>query len=91
MRRFNQNDWYELAGAERFPDGSEPWVGRYDILTVVVDRNGLQAWLEEMENNVLRIEADPCFEWITLGTAKLLLQRAEEMTREDLINCFKKL
>ena len=91
MRPFTKYDWYELAGAERFPDGSEPLVGRYGKLTVCVDRNGLQAWLEEMENSVLRIDADPCFKDITLGTAHLLLERAEAMTEQELIVCFSKL
>ena len=91
MRPFTKCDWYELAGAERFPDGSEPLVGRYGKLTVCVDRNGLQAWLEEMENNVLRIDAHPGFKAITIGTANLLLERAEAMTEQELISCFSKL
>lgn len=91
MKPFTKYDWYELAGAERFPDGSEPLVGRYGKMIVVVDRNGLQAWLEEMENNVLCIEANPCFRDITLGTANLLLERAEVMSEQELTECFKKL
>ena len=91
MRPFTQNDWYELAGAERFPDGSEPLVGRYGKMTVCVDRNGLQAWLEEMENNVLRIDAHPGFKEITVGTANLLLERAEAMTEKELVACFSRL
>ena len=43
MKPFTQSDWWELAGAERFPDGSEPLIGRHGLLIVVVDRNGMQA------------------------------------------------
>lgn len=88
MRPFTKYDWYELAGAERFPDGSEPLVGRHGKLVVCVDHNGLQAWLEEMENNVLRIDAHPDFKVITIGTANLLLERAAAMTEQELIALF---
>ena len=91
MKPFTQSDWWELAGSERFPDGSEPLVGRHGPLIVVVDRNGLQAWLEEMENNVLRIDAHPGFKDITLGTANLLLDLAESMTEQELIERFEKI
>ena len=88
MRPFTKYDWYELAGAERFPDGSEPLVGRYGKLTVCVDRNGLQAWLEEMENNVFVIEASEAFRDITVGTGNLILERAAQMTEAELIALF---
>ena len=88
MRPFTKYDWYELAGAERFLDGHEPYVGRYGILTVTVDRNGLQAWLEEMENNVFVIEASEAFRDITVGTGNLILERAAQMTEAELIALF---
>ena len=88
MRPFTKCDWYDFAGAERFLDGNEPYVGRYDILTVVVDRNGLQAWLEDMENNVFIIEAKEAFREITIGTGNLILQIAKEKTPAELIAIF---
>lgn len=91
MKPFTKYDWYDLAGAERFSDGSEPLVGRYDSLTVCVDRNGLQAWLEEIENNVFTIQTDEAFKDITIHLANLLLQRAEQMTKEQLVAVFSKL
>jgi hypothetical protein len=29
---FSKTDWYGLAGAERFEDGSEPWIGYFENL-----------------------------------------------------------
>lgn len=91
MKPFTRSDWCGLAGAEKFPDGSEPWVGYYGLLTVVVDRNGLQAWLEDMEDNVFRIDAAPEFKDITIGTGNLLLEQAKQKTDAELIEIFKKL
>lgn len=50
MKEFTSIDWYSCAGAEKFEDGSQPLIGVYGALTVVVDRNGLQAWIEERED-----------------------------------------
>lgn len=91
MKPFTRGDWCALAGAEKFPDGSEPWVGYYGLLTVVVDRNGLQAWLEDMENHVFHIDAAPEFKDITIGTGNLLLDQAKQKTDDELIDIFKKL
>lgn len=91
MKPFTRSDWCGLAGAEKFPDGSEPWVGYYGLLTVVVDRNGLQAWLEDMENHVFHIDAAPEFKDITIGTGNLLLDQAKQKTDDELIDIFKKL
>lgn len=44
-----------------------------------------------MENNLFHIEADPCFKDITLGTANLLLDLAESMTEQELIERFEKI
>lgn len=91
MKPFTRSDWCGLAGAEKFPDGSEPWVGYYGLLTVVVDRNGLQAWLEDIENHVFHIDAAPEFKDITIGTGNLLLDQAKQKTDDELIDIFKKL
>lgn len=91
MKPFTQGDWYGLCGAERFPDGSDPWAGYYGLLTVAVDRNGLQAWLEDMEEHVFRIDATPEFKEITIGTGNLLLEQAKQKTTAELIEIFKKL
>lgn len=91
MRQFTKCDWYELAGAERFPDGSEPWVGRYGLLTVAVDRNGLQAWLEDMENHAYHSTAPIEFKDILIATGNLILERAKQLTTDELIEIFKKL
>ena len=91
MKPFTRSDWCGLAGAEKFPDGSEPWVGYYGLLTVVVDCNGLQAWLEDMENHVFHIDAAPEFKGITIGTGNLLLDQAKQKTDDELIDIFKKL
>ena len=88
MKPFTKGDWYDFCGAERFLDGTEPYVGRYDILTVVVDRNGLQAWLEDMENHVFMINANEAFREITISTGNLILQIAKEKTPAELIAIF---
>lgn len=58
---------------------------------MVVDRNGLQAWLEDMENHVFYIDAAPEFKDITIGTGNLLLDKAKQKTDDELIDIFKKL
>lgn len=50
MKEFTKQDWYGYAGAEEFEDGSQPLIGGYGVLTVIVDKNGLQAWVEGRED-----------------------------------------
>lgn len=91
MKPFTRGDWCEFSGAEKFPDGSDPWFGCYRTLTVVVDRNGLQAWLEDMEDHVFRIDAAPEFKDITISTGNLLLDQAKQKTPAELVEIFQKL
>lgn len=51
MREFTKYDWYGFGGAEAFPNGSQPLIGTYGPLIVVIDANGLQAWLEDDEEH----------------------------------------
>lgn len=58
MRPFKPSDWMSYCGAERLRDGSEPLIGQYGPLVVIIDRNGLQAFVEEYEDEAVFLEAD---------------------------------
>ena len=55
VKRFEREDWYGWAGAEQFPDGSEPVIfngvvdyrGKVEPVTVVGDRNGVEVHVGE--------------------------------------------
>jgi hypothetical protein len=47
LREFTKNDWYGYAGAERFSDGSQPLIGRYGIVEIVVDANGIGVLVDD--------------------------------------------
>ena len=49
IRRFNKNDWDGFAGAEKFADGTAPFIYEQEMneglvaeLTIVVDRNDIE-------------------------------------------------
>jgi len=55
MREFRENDWDGLAGAEKFPDGSNPLLGEGEFTNgekylLVVDANGVTFFME-VEND----------------------------------------
>lgn len=91
MKPFTKGDWYELAGAVKFPDGSEPYVGRYDILTVTVDCHGLQAWLEGMEDHVYHSAPPIEFKDVLVATGNLILDIAKQKTTDELRAIFRKI
>ncbi len=48
LRRFNESDWLGYAGAERFNDNSNPFIGEIELtdqretaVVVIADKNGL--------------------------------------------------
>lgn len=42
IRRFNKNDWYTFAGAEKFEDGTDPFIAESDSFTIIGDPNGIE-------------------------------------------------
>lgn len=52
LRRFTKEDWYGWAGAERFEDGSEPFIGEFDDVLVVACRCAIEFYFncEEEED-----------------------------------------
>lgn len=42
MRDFTKSDWMTYSGAENFSDGSEPMLGEYGPISVVIDRYEIQ-------------------------------------------------
>ena len=42
MRDFTKADWMTYSGAENFSDGSEPMLGEYGPISVVIDRYEVQ-------------------------------------------------
>lgn len=91
MKPFTKFDWYDFAGATKFPDGSEPFVGRYDILTVTVDCHGLQAWLEDMEDHIYHSTAPIEFKDVLVATGNLILDIAKQKTADELRAIFRKI
>ena len=91
MKPFTKYDWYDFAGATKFPDGSEPYVGRYDILTVTVDCHGLQAWLEDMEDHIYHSTAPIEFKDVLVATGNLILDTAKQKTADELRAIFRKI
>ena len=93
MKPFTREDWYALQGATKFEDGSEPLVGTYKNMVVVVDNYGLQAWLEdEMGNPILgpvSFVLPNCFKEVALSAANKLLDVVSNMTESQLQECFK--
>lgn len=49
LKEFTKKDWYGLAGAERFGDGSEPQIAGWEDgnveVEVIADRNGVSVML----------------------------------------------
>lgn len=47
IRRFTKEDWYGWAGAEKFENGSEPFIYERDMndgfveVTIIADKNGI--------------------------------------------------
>lgn len=50
LREFTKNDYYTFADAEEFADGSQPLIGEYGPVLVVIDANYLYIFMEN-ENN----------------------------------------
>lgn len=86
MRPFNKYDWYELAGAERFPDGSEPLVASYgDNTSVIVDKHGVQAFFMDDDCYVqAQVDIPVCKEFGILIANKILCD-IEGMTSDQVI------
>lgn len=79
-------------GATKFEDGSNPFVGRYQDLIVVVDNNGLQAWLEDEEGcpigKPIHLFLPVSLKEVALAAGNKLLAVASEMTESQLQKSF---
>lgn len=59
IRRFTELDWYAFVGAEKFADGSEPFIYEATFtddltnLTVVADRNGISININTEDDNII--------------------------------------
>lgn len=51
MRDFTKEDWMAYSGAEKFSDGSEPMVGEYGPIIIVVDR--YEVSIEALDENTM--------------------------------------
>lgn len=57
FRAFEKTDWYGFAGAECFPDGTDPIISEVasangeKSLTVIVDGGGVSLYLDECEKD----------------------------------------
>lgn len=62
LKKFDKFDWYAMAGAERFDDGSEPFIGHGtndsgQSFTVVIDNHGVQVIFDD--DGVLDYQCTP--------------------------------
>lgn len=89
MREFTKTDWYEFAGAEKFANGAEPQVGTYKDLVVIVDANGLQAWVYEHENEGFHFEGLCKRHNLCIAEDILAVVAEEEMTNEQIVEFLK--
>ena len=90
MREFTKADWYEFAGAEKFANGAEPLVGTYKDLVVIVDANGIQAWVYEYENEVVFSYEGLCKRHnLCIAEDILAVVAEEEMTNEQIVEFLK--
>lgn len=59
IRRFTEVDWYGFAGAEKFANGSEPFIYEANFsdnsanLTVVADRNGISIMINTKDDDII--------------------------------------
>lgn len=84
MREFNRNDWYALAGAEKFKDGSEPLIYTYGYLTIVADANGIEATVDE-ERAYIIPSNDEAY---TFDMADEVIRATAKKTKPQLIRYF---
>lgn len=57
MRIFTNEDWMAYQGAQRFADGKAPLIGEYGPLTIIIDRSGLQAWIDGAEDEGFEVSS----------------------------------
>ena len=57
MRIFTNEDWMAYQGAQRFADGKAPLIGEYGPLTIIIDRSGLQAWVDGAEEEGFEVSS----------------------------------
>lgn len=57
MRMFTSEDWAAFQGAQRFADGGNPLIEVYGPLVVIIDRSGLQAWVDGFEDQGLEVSS----------------------------------
>lgn len=51
MRDFTKADWMTYSGAEKFSDGSEPMIGEYGPISVVIDKYEIS--VEALDENTI--------------------------------------
>jgi hypothetical protein len=88
LRPFTREDWFGLAGAECFADGSEPQIGELlvdgDACTVVLDATGLVVLVEDPEGRTAEFAFR--FGEKPLGVARALDALRPEMALDDLLD-----
>ena len=77
IRRFKKEDWYAFAGAEKFSNGSEPFIYEVELndgavgVTIIADANGIEIYMSGDPDN------DDCEYYAWLWEKKLLAMKAE--------------
>lgn len=72
IRKFTEQDWYLLGGAEKFHDGHEPLIAddfEYGDIIAVVDVNGLQVLIN---GNEYCFTVNKNFNWDSILAKKVL-------------------
>ena len=58
VRRFSQDDWDGFAGAERFKDGSNPFIVENDNFYAVGDVTGISLWFVDEDDDCWNLNLD---------------------------------
>jgi hypothetical protein len=88
FRPFSREDWFGLAGAEDFADGSPPQIAELrldgDLCTVILDRNGLVVLADDPEGRTGELACS--FGDGPLCVAQALEALRPEMALDDLLD-----
>lgn len=89
LKEFTRGDWFGLAGAEKFADGSEPQIARWNDgnveIEVIADKNGISAILfsdNEWYSFSAYVEENTMPKEFTLILARKLISDIENLGTE---------
>ena len=90
IRKFNKQDWALLGGAEKFSDGSEPFIVdefEYADTMAIADRDGLQLITPDNEYHMNITTTEGAWNSkLAEGFFKNLINDIQSMTEEEMVS-----